>query len=435
MTPVRAGFRKGSWRGSGAFGIVRTMKNILVNNCKMDRLDWALDALIAVAALMFALIQITVSSSPLVFRDSLFRSMMGVISRNPDPSVYILLALTTLPLVARRRLPWEVFVFTFLVFVTSQGNAPSYSFSAIGPMIALLTLASERTIYETGTAVALVVILLFWMPPPGENAAIRLAVVVQNLTLFAVATGVGLALYAFNNYKEESKARAEETQRRIEEESARRVEEERVRIAREIHDITAHSLSAVSIQAAAAERLIDRNPAMAKEAVSQIRQTSKSALEEIRSMISVLRNEDAEAETKPTNGTDRLPDLCAYAREAGLAVDYDHSGYDGAQVPAYVDVALFGIAREAITNTVRHAHARNLKVRLFSTEDKAVLSVEDDGRGMVDAAASDGLSASSGHGVQGMAERVTVLKGTFTAGNRPQGGFAVRVELPLGKRE
>ena len=152
-------------------------------------------------------------------------------------------------------------------------------------------------------------------------------------------------------------------------------------------------------------------------------------------MISVLRNEDAEAETKPTNGTDRLPDLCAYAREAGLAVDYDHSGYDGAQVPAYVDVALFGIAREAITNTVRHAHARNLKVRLFNTEDKAVLSVEDDGRGMVDAAASDGLSASSGHGVQGMAERVTVLKGTFTAGNRPQGGFAVRVELPLGKRE
>jgi signal transduction histidine kinase len=361
---------------------------------------------------------------------------MGVISRNPDPSIYILLALTTLPLVVRRRLPWEVFIFTFLVFVTSQGDAPSYSFSAIGPMIALLTLASERTLYETGVAAAIVVILLFWMPPPGENAAIRLAVVVQNLTLFAVAAGVGLALYAFNNYKEESKARAEETQRRIEEESARRVEEERVRIAREIHDITAHSLSAVSIQAAAAERLIDRNPAMAKEAVAQIRLTSKSALEEIRSMISVLRNEDAEAETKPTNGTDRMSDLCEYAREAGLEVTYDDAGYDAAQVPAYVDVALFGIAREAITNTVRHAHAHKLKVRLANTDDTAVLSVEDDGCGMPEgAAASDGLSESSGHGVQGMAERVTVLKGTFSAGNRPQGGFAVRVELPLGKRE
>ena len=197
-------------------------------------------------------------------------------------------------------------------------------------------------------------------------------------------------------------------------------------IAREIHDITAHSLTAVSIQAAAAEKMIDRNPEAAREVIVQVRDTSKSALEEIRSMIGVLRNENQEAETAPTQGTDRLDDLVEYACEAGLEVQLDVEDYHKDAVPAYVDVALFGIAREAVTNTVRHAQASWVRVALSSDARFAHLTVEDNGKG------ATSLN-SGGHGVQGMEERVRVLGGHFSASNRTQGGFTITADVPLNE--
>ena len=157
---------------------------------------------------------------------------------------------------------------------------------------------------------------------------------------------------------------------------------------RQVHDITAHSLSAVSIQAAAAERLVDRDPAAAKKAIATARTTAKDALEEIRGMIGVLRAGDPAAETEPTAGTERLDDLAAYLRRAGVDVALDAGGYDRAAVPAFVDVALYGIAREAATNIVRHAGARSATMRLFTGPSGACLTVEDDGRGA--AAETDG---------------------------------------------
>ena len=224
----------------------------------------------------------------------------------------------------------------------------------------------------------------------------------------------------------ETERRALEAERSREEEAARRVEEERVRIAREVHDITAHSLSAVSIQAAAAERLVDRDPAAAKLAIAAARTTAKDALEEIRGMIGVLRAGDPAAETEPTAGTERLDDLAAYLRRAGVDVALDAGGYDRAAVPAFVDVALYGIAREAATNIVRHAGAHAATIRLATGPTGANLSVEDDGRGA--AAETDGR----GHGIAGMAERVGLLGGTFAAGPRPRGGFRVEARIPLG---
>ena len=224
----------------------------------------------------------------------------------------------------------------------------------------------------------------------------------------------------------ETERRALEAERSREEEAARRVEEERVRIAREVHDITAHSLSAVSIQAAAAERLVDRDPAAAKKAIATARTTAKDALEEIRGMIGVLRAGDPAAETEPTAGTERLDDLAAYLRRAGVDVVLDAGGYDRAAVPAFVDVALYGIAREAATNIVRHAGARSATMRLFTGPSGACLTVEDDGRGA--AAETDG----HGHGIAGMAERVGLLGGSFSAGPRPRGGFRVEARIPLG---
>lgn len=143
-------------------------------------------------------------------------------------------------------------------------------------------------------------------------------------------------------------------------------------------------------------------------------------------MIGVLRAGDPAAETEPTAGTERLDDLAAYLRRAGVDVALDAGGYDRAAVPAFVDVALYGIAREAATNIVRHAGARSATMRLFTGPSGACLTVEDDGRGA--AAETDG----HGHGIAGMAERVGLLGGSFSAGPRPRGGFRVEARIPLG---
>ena len=236
----------------------------------------------------------------------------------------------------------------------------------------------------------------------------------------------------------EVEQRAAEAERTREEEAARRVEEERVRIAREVHDITAHSLSAVSIQLAAAERLLDRNPQMAKEAVSTARTTAKSALDDIRSMIGVLRHGDDVVETMPAAGTNQVGELESYLRGAGLDVTLDMDGYDRAQVPAHIDMALFTVAREACTNAVKHAQAHHATLRFAVEDGAATLLVADDGVGCGRPAACPGQNEplpqaadGAGHGVAGMAERVRVLGGWFAAGDAPQGGFCVRASIPL----
>ena len=255
-----------------------------------------------------------------------------------------------------------------------------------------------------------------------------------------LAVAAGLAGYAYRTHRAYVKAtedRAAEAERTREEEAARRVEEERVRIAREVHDITAHSLSAVSIQAAAAERMIDRDPAAAKEAISAVRTTAKGALADIRSMIGVLRCGDDAAETSPTSGTERLDDLRAYLGNAGIETTLDAAAYCRADVPAHVDMALFGIAREAATNIVRHAGAHKALIRLAVEDGRARLVVEDDGVGCglsASAAASGALPQAvdgEGHGIAGMAERVHLLGGTFSAGDRAGGGFRVVACLPM----
>ena len=212
-----------------------------------------------------------------------------------------------------------------------------------------------------------------------------------------------------------------------------------MRIAREVHDITAHSLSAVSIQLAAAERLVERDPRMAKEAVSTARATAKAALDDIRSMIGVLRHGDDAAETMPAAGTNQVDELESYLRGAGLDVTLDMAAYDRARVPAHVDMALFTVAREACTNAVRHARAQRVSLRFAVEDGAATLSVIDDGAGCGVAAQPADMAApqlpraadGAGHGVAGMAERIHVLGGSFSAGDGENDGFCVRASIPL----
>ena len=408
------------------------MYGILINDREMTTRDWVVDICIAVAVFLLGWAQLTLSNMAFVVQDEDFRTLIGVVNVTPTFSTYLMLGLTTWPLMLRRKFPWPVLVFTFVAYIVALMQAKyvsAFTLAFFGPMVALFTVAYERPISEGIVAgVVCVAVLMLIQMPFGLNESLVLLGRIQNSTYVLVAVTAGIALSTYKNYVTASEERARAAEEAGKAEAARRVQEERVAIAREIHDITAHSLTAVSIQAAAAEKMIDRNPEAAREVIVQVRDTSKSALEEIRSMIGVLRNENQEAETAPTQGTDRMGDLVDYACEAGLEVQLDCEHYDKEAVPAYVDVALFGIAREAVTNTVRHAKASWVRIVLSSNESTARLIVEDNGQG------AQSLN-SGGHGVQGMEERVRVLGGHFSASNKTSGGFKITADVPLSEGE
>ena len=385
-----------------------------MNNRPMGPKDWGFDVAVTTAAFLFGCVQLMLAASSIVIPDLALRQYLGMVNVVPNVQVFVALAVTTLPLVVRRRFPWPVFLFCLVSFLGLQNAFNGFSLTIVGPVVALYTIASERGRVETVAAVLLAVAGLLFTDAHAATANMVLFTRFQNIVL---AVAAGLAGYAYRTHRAYVKAtedRAAEAERTREEEAARRVEEERVRIAREVHDITAHSLSAVSIQAAAAERMIDRDPAAAKEAISAVRTTAKGALADIRSMIGVLRCGDDAAETSPTSGTERLDDLQANV-ELGLY-------REGCEVACYCG---------------RHAGGRKALIRLAVEDGRARLVVEDDGVGCglsASAAASGALPQAvdgEGHGIAGMAERVHLLGGTFSAGDRAGGGFRVVACLPM----
>ncbi len=403
------------------------MESLLIQNRTLTAREWAFDALVAVCAFGFCCAQALFASTALVVRDEMWRSLVGYVTAIPPAPVFLALALTTLPLLLRRISPWLVYLFVLVLFLGVQDAFRGYSMSLAGPMVALFTIGSVRPRGETLAAALVGVAAMLFASIPVESEGVALLFRMQNVTYLAAAALAGYALRMHREVLAAAEERAAEAERSREEEAVRRVAEERVRIARELHDITAHSLTAVSIQAAAAERLVDRDPQVAKEAIATVRATAKDSLDEIRAMIGVLRDDEG-AETSPTQGTERMEDLVRYLEEAGLSVSYETDGYDRADVPKYLDVAVFGIAREAVTNVVRHAKAKHADVRLERTRDGVRLIVEDDGVGIPDA-------HGGGHGLEGMAERTALLHGTFSARRRSQGGTSVVAVIPFDGKD
>lgn len=446
-----------------------------MNNRPMSARDWGVDVAVCVVAFLFGCGQLMLTASAIVVPDLALRQYLGIVNVVPSPPVFAALALTTLPVVVRRRFPIPVFAFCLVAFLMLQNAFDGFSLPIVGPVVALFTVADEHGRVELGVCLGVAIAGLVLGGAPSQTASLAFFTRVQNVVFVAAAALAGYANRTHRAYVRAVEDRAAEAERSREEEAARRVEEERVRIAREVHDITAHSLSAVSIQAAAAERMIDRDPAAAKEAIATARATAKSALEDIRSMIGVLRHGDDAVETAPAAGTDRMDDLVEYLRGAGLAVEIDAAGYDRARVPAHVDMALYTLAREATTNIVRHAHAQHASIRLVLAGGDARLVVEDDGRGCgtpfvpigareagksaaaVEAGGNMSGSAAradvvggavrgegtavraalpqaadgAGHGIAGMAERAGLLGGAFAAGDLSGGGFCVEAAIPV----
>ena len=239
-----------------------------------------------------------------------------------------------------------------------------------------------------------------------------------NVIVFGTAWILGDNLRTRRQYLAELEEKAARNEDRQRAEAQRAVIEERTRIARELHDVVAHSMSVMVVQAGAARRILDVDPARASEALATIEETGRESLTEMRRMLGVLRDHGEEAELAPQPGLDDFDRLLQTCGEAGLPVELVVTGEVRHLAPG-LEMNAFRVVQESLTNSLKHAGTASAVVRLHYRPDALEVDVTDDGRG---AAA---VSGGSGQGLVGMRERVEAYGGHLSAEPRPGGGFAV----------
>ncbi|MFB7915850.1 sensor histidine kinase [Streptomyces sp. NPDC056061] len=255
-----------------------------------------------------------------------------------------------------------------------------------------------------------------WMAP--DNAAM--------LAWTALPAAVGDGVRSRRAYIAAVEERAEHAERTREQEAEQRVAAERVRIARELHDIVAHHIALINAQAGVAVHLVERRPEQILAALEDIRDTSRSALDELRVTVGLLRQSgDPVAPRDPMPGLARVPALLASFERAGLTVSHTRRGTAEPLAPA-VDLAAYRIVQEALTNVHKHAGADHARLFLHYHPERLTITVEDDGR-----TGGNHTRPGTGHGLIGMRERASTVGGRLHAGVRPEGGFVVTADLPL----
>ena len=231
----------------------------------------------------------------------------------------------------------------------------------------------------------------------------------------------------------ELQARAERLEREREEEARRAVTEERLRIARELHDVIAHSMSVIAVQSAVGNHVIDTQPAEARQALAAIEATSRSALTEMRRLLGVLRQEgEPRGSLAPAPGLADLASLVGQVQDAGLRVWINVDGQRG-PVPPGIDLSAYRIIQEALTNVIKHAAVSSANITISYRPDSVTVEITDQGPRVPGAPQVPPARTGSGHGIIGMRERVAVFGGEFTAGPGPDGGFRVRACFPIAE--
>ncbi|MBO0803584.1 MAG: sensor histidine kinase [Nocardiopsaceae bacterium] len=340
------------------------------------------------------------------------------------PGAVALLAFGGAVLVLRRRLPvitlGATYVIVFVLTVTGQAGSPW-----LGSTVAFCTAIFQGKRVAAVAFLTACYVTALWGPllagQPGPSV------------VFAESLGAGLAfLLGAAELIRLWRQRAAAIEQRREEEILRRASEERLRIARDLHDVVAHNISVINVQASTALHLMDRQPERARSALETINQVSKQALAEVRSTLGVLRAVDERAPREPSATLARLGDLVRNAEAAGLTVDIENEGED-LPLPAGVSLAAYRIIQEALTNSARHSGGTRAVVRISRSrgERELIIDVDDDGPGGSAPRVSGGTGP--GNGITGMTERAHALGGTLTAGPRAGGGFRVRALLPLAE--
>ena len=331
----------------------------------------------------------------------------------------VLLVASALALVARRRYPVGVlaatYALTFGYLATSNPHG--------GVWLAVIV-AFGNAIHLRRRRAAVIFLVVGYVAFLWGPALVNPRQPHRPGTGFALGLGAGLlALLVIAEGMRLRQQRAVALTERRAAELLRHATEERLRIARDLHDVLAHSIAVINVQANTALHLMDRQPEKARTALAAINDVSKQAVAELRSMLGVLRQDGDEAPRAPAPTLARLDELARRVGDAGLTVRVEHDGTAQAlALPAEVDLAAYRIVQEALTNAARHSGGREATVRIGYRDGGLLVEVDDDGRGG---------AASPGSGLIGMAERAHALGGELAAGPRPGGGFRVRAVLPM----
>ena len=337
-----------------------------------------------------------------------------------------LVLVQSVPLLWRRRRPAVVLVVVSAAWVVAQVVfGPSAPFGLWVALYSAIVHATRRTA-EVGAAAATAVVAALELAQAGGDR-LRLA---DALPMVVVTLVVGIVGFVVADRRTRSAAlrdRAEFLEREREALSRQAAAEERLRIARELHDLVAHSLTTIAIQSSTGRLALPQHPDMAQRALAAIETTSRDASREMRQLLGVLRQGgDTPAQLDPPPGLANLDDLVGTIRHAGADVQLTVEG-DRRALSRSLDLVAYRVVQEALTNVVKHAgHPAAATVLVRYDGDQLVLEITDDGAG--NAKSSDGHP---GLGIVGMRERVTTLGGQFTAGPRPVRGFRVAARLPI----
>jgi signal transduction histidine kinase len=331
-----------------------------------------------------------------------------------NPAItWMLVGLSSVPLAFRRRAPLVVLALvagaTVGLAIGGDGTSPEAALA-----LAIYTVAAHRPwsgVATVGLPLAFAAGLASQIAVQKDGNWIEVLV---GLT-FVVGIPVLLGRMVYNRRKRLARDR----------ELAARdaVARERTRIARELHDIVAHAISVMVVQAGAARTVVDHDPQAAKTAIGQVEETGRAGLAEMRRLIGVLTDDGEVVSTAPQPGLAELGPLVETMRAAGLPTEVVRSG-NPRELRAGADLAAYRVIQESLTNALKHAGPAHARVGLDYAADRLVIEVADDGRGL---AAEPGI----GHGLGGMRERVGLFGGTLETSARPGGGFVVRAEIPI----
>lgn len=329
----------------------------------------------------------------------------------------VLIAAAAAGLPPRRPLLGFAAVLGLTVVYTAAG------YSTHGPIILALAVAlffvpSTDHLLRSAALGALTVILFGAATAVALGPGAFVPAAAGTIAVVVAALGIGHAV-AFNRLRT---AEAKEA------EAQRRLTEERLRIARELHDVVAHTISVINVQAGVAAHVIDEQPEMAREALLVIKTTSTEALRELRGILGVLREETGGEATEPAPGLAQLPVLIDTSLRAGVATKLDIRGVARPLAPA-VDLAAYRIVQESLTNVLRHAGPASADVKVAYEDERLVIEVTDDGDGGRHGHGESGGGA--GLGIAGMRERAAAVGGELETGPRLGRGFRVRASLPV----
>jgi signal transduction histidine kinase len=353
--------------------------------------------------------------------------------RRPDALGVALAVLSTLPIAWRRVGPEVVLLIVgcFAILLTSHHYAESSG--GLGVLVATYTVAAHcanRRRSKLMLAFTLTGMVIALEQVPYD---LPLNFLISNTIIFVTAWVLGDNLQTRRRYVAELELKAERLERDRAEDAKHAVAEERSRIARELHDVVAHNVSVMVVQAGGARRTLDRDPARAREVIESIEATGRQALTEMRRLLGVLRADDEATDARaPQPGVSRLDDLVDNVRSAGLPVEVRIEG-DPVELTASVDLSAYRIVQEALTNALKHAGPASAEVLLRYGRTDLQVTVRDNGRGSAAALAhASGNGAATGHGLAGMRERVSLFGGDLRAGPLRGGGYQVVATLPIG---